>query len=285
VHAPRLFYLRLGPLSVGLLLLCGSALGAGRDAGLTRELHPWGRFREGAWKQSRLVTHTFDERGELVSTSVTETRTTLKKVEADGVVLLVEAVVEVGGQELATPPKTVKLGFHGENAAESAVVRTLQPGQVTVGGRIIPCSVQQVETNDAGNGTITKVYYSPTVAPFILRKESVTTDAQGHVKLSETTLEVVSLRMPCKVLNIRSTAHVKVVSKHPKGASTTWAFTSVDVPGGVVCRTIRELDENGRLLRRSTLELVGYGLDPEDETPTLLSRWRNRHRAARTPPR
>lgn len=285
MHAPRPFYLRLGPLTAGLLLLCGSALGAGRDAGLTRELHPWGRFREGAWKQTRLDTETLNEQGEVVGTSVTQTRTTLKKVEADGVVLLVEAVVEVGGQELATPPRTVKLGFHGENAVETVVIRPPQPGQVSVGDRIIPCSVQQVETSDAGNGTITKVYFSPTIAPFILRKESVTMEAQGRVKLGETSLEVVSLRMPCKVLNIRSTAHVKVVSKHPKGTSTTWAFTSVDVPGGVVFQTNRELDENGRLLRRSKLELVGYGLEPEDEVPTLLGRWRNRHRAARTPPR
>jgi hypothetical protein len=281
MHSPRL--LRL---IVGLLLIGAPGYGAGQESRMTRELHPWGRFKEGAWKHCRVVTETLDEQGAVTNTSVTETKTTLKKVDAQGVTLLVEAVVEIAGRELTTLPKTVQQGFHGEMSGEKASVRKLGSSQVTVGERIFPCNVEEVESREAGNETITKVYFTATVAPFVLRRESVTTDSEGQTRLNETTLEVFSLRMPCKVLNrIRPTAHVKVVSKNPKGTTVTWAFTSVDVPGGVVCQTAKEYDENGRLVRQSTLAMIDYGLEPEKEHSGLFNRMRGRYRSLRTAPR
>jgi hypothetical protein len=35
------------------------------------------------------------------------------------------------------------------------------------------------------------------------------------------------------------------------------------VPGGIVAHSSKELDADGHLIRRSTLEVVDYGLEPD----------------------
>jgi hypothetical protein len=271
-------------LSVALvLLLLGPGTALCQETAITRYLHPWGRFQEGAWKRYRDVTETLDERGVVTNLSVTETKTTLQKVEGDGVTLLVEAVVDIAGKQLSTQPRTVKQGFHGKQANQKSVLRDLGTNQLTIEGRVIPCRVEQVEVADNASKTVTKTYYSPTVAPFVLRRESIVSDLEGKTKLSETTLEVVALHVPCKILSrLRSAAHVKAVTSHPQGTTTTWAYTSIDVPGGVLCQTAEERDEKHRLVRKSTLELIDYGFTPEQEHPGLFNRVRGRHRAHRS---
>ncbi len=266
-----------------VLLLLGPGLAPCQETPITRYLHPWGRFQEGAWKRYRDVTETLDEQGVVTNRSVTETKTTLKKVETEGVTLLVEAVVDIAGKQLSTQPRTVRQGFHGEQANQKSVFRDLGRGQLTVEGRVIPCRVEEVELTENGSKTVTKTYYSPTVAPFVLRRESVISDPEGKSKLSETTLEVVALHVPCKILSrLRLAAHVKAVTNHPQGTTVTWAYTSIDVPGGVLCQTAEERDAKNRLVRKSTLELIDYGFTPEQEYQGLFNRVRGRHRSHRS---
>ncbi len=56
----------------------------------------------------RILTETFDEEGNVTSSSVTDNVTTLEKVEAEGVTLKVEVTVEVAGQTipLAAPNRS-----------------------------------------------------------------------------------------------------------------------------------------------------------------------------------
>ena len=105
--------IRTGLLAVVLAGLWPGLCSAESVAAL-RQRHPWGRFEPGAWKLVRVVTETLDERGQVVSTSTTESKTTLKKVEDNEVTLLVELVVEIGGRRLDSEPQTVRQGFHGE---------------------------------------------------------------------------------------------------------------------------------------------------------------------------
>ena len=93
--------------------------------------------------------------------------------------------------------------------------------------------------------------------------------------MSETLSEVVALDMPQRVLSeIKNVACIKTVQKTPKGAVTTLAMSSPDVPGGVVSQTTKETDTTGRLVRRSTLELLNYGSRPEAERIGLFGRKR-----------
>jgi len=234
----------------------------------------------GAWKRVRVVTQTFNENETLTST--TETKTTLKKVEEDGVTLLVEVVAEVGGKRIDSEPQTVKQGWHGELASQNVKVTHLGTAAVVIRGRRIPCKVQQLEIAGPATKTVTKIYYSDTVEPFILKRESVETDLEGN-QLGETTVEVLDVDVPCRLLAaIRNTFHVKAVHKDSKGTSTTVAFTSTRVPGGVIRHTTKEFDSTGRVIRQRSLELLDYGLGPEEEWIGPLGRARsNRIRHSR----
>lgn len=247
-----------------------------------RQRHPWARFEPGAWKLVRVVTETFDEHGAVASTSTTETRTTLKQVDADGVTLLVEVVVEIGGRRLDGEPQEIRQGFHGELAGQQVKVTDGGPATVTIEGRPYPCEIEQTECTSAHTLITTKTYYSATVAPYALKLESVTADARTGAKLSETEWQVTSLNTSCRVLRQpRSAAQVTSVHRHPRGTTTTMTATSVDFPGGIICHSAKEVDAQGRLVRRSTLELVAFGLEPDESRAGPLRRGRPllRHRA------
>lgn len=245
-----------------------------RDSGLSSRHHPWGKFAPGAWRTARIVTETIDDRGRTIGTNITETKTTLLKIDDDGVALEMESGIEVAGKQFDGAPQCVKQGFHGDPIVPGARAHILPASEVIIEGRTIPCRVDQVESSDA-NRTTTKVFYSDAVAPFQLRRESVTTDADGKNILSQTSVEVIALDMPYRVLNeIKSTACLKTVQKHLNGTTVTLSLSAADVPGGIIAHTSKETNNEGRVVRRSTLELIGYGFQPEEERSGLFGRKR-----------
>ncbi|MEE8451590.1 MAG: hypothetical protein V3R99_06730 [Thermoguttaceae bacterium] len=261
--------------------------GAKGQASIAREHHPWGRFEPGAWKLVHVVTETLDEKGEVASTSTTETKTTLVKVEKDGVTLKVEVSVKVAGKVFDAEPQTVKQGFHGELIGEQLKIKEAGKGEVTIEQRKIPCQVLRLENSGSTSNTVTNLYYSAQVAPHILRRESVTTDLDGDTILSETTVNVVTLNAQCEGFDQMQLIRVEEIHKHPKGTVTTTALTSPNLPGGIIQQKSEELDENGRAIRHITLEMVKYGLEEESERTGILSFFGRNKRTgtARKPPK
>lgn len=251
------------------------------------EHHPWGRFEPGAWKLVHVVTETLDEKGEVVSRSTTETKTTLVKVEEDGVTLRVEVSVKVAGKQFNAEPQTVKQGFHGELIGEHLRIKEVGKGEVTIEQRKIPCRVLRLENSGSTSNTVTNLYYSVEVAPYILRRESVTTDLDGDTTLSETTVKVIALNAHCEGFDQKMQwVRVEAVHKHPKGTVTTTALTSPDLPGGIRWHKSEELDKSGHATRRSTLEMVKFGLKKESQWPGIRGIFsRKRIGTARTPPK
>ena len=272
--------MRLLPLCavlIGLGAVCGPDSSWAQTTGITREMHPWGRFDRGAWRYSRVITESFDERGAVANTSVTETKTTLQSVEPDGVTLRVEAAVEIAGKERDAEPQTIKQGFHGELAGGKLVVRDLGKTELALDGLRVPCRVEQLESAGPNSKTTTKIYSSATLAPYVLKRETTTADSENGAVLNQSTLNVLSLDRPCEILRRRKrAAHVETVSSHPKGSIVTRAFTCTDVPGGVICQTSEERDAKGRLIRRSTLQLLAYGFSPDDEYSVEIKRFPRR---------
>ncbi len=248
---------------------------AGETIGLETGHDPWGRFDPGAWKVVRVVTESFDPQGTEIST--TETRTSLVEIGEDSLTLRMEVVVDVEGTQFRADPKTIEQGFHGEPLAPDMTVERLDDATVTVQDRQVLCQVRRLTYSTATAKTVTVVYFSTLVEPFVFRRKTVKTDPESGDVLSETTVEVVEMNVPCRVLGrTRNTHYIKRVHKHPKGTVTTTAFFCNDVPGGLVCQTLKELDEEERLIRRSSLELIDYGLRPNQRRAPLFSR---RHRA------
>ncbi|HIQ22491.1 MAG TPA: hypothetical protein EYH34_14805 [Planctomycetes bacterium] len=275
-------FCRLIGLQVALWLLSLAGLD-GQAAGITRWHHPWGRFQPGAWKLVRVTTQTFEDSRTLVS--LTETRTTLQGVDRDGVTLLIEVGVQVAGRWFDTQPSTVKQDFFGQLVNHKPEVVELDPAEVAIQDRQIPCRVFRVETRNETSRTVSTIYFSDAVEPYVLRRNSVKLDLETGKRLSETTVEVTETDVTCQVLGVlRRCAQVKWVHRHPAGTSTTLAITCTDVPGAVVCHTLKEYDKAGKLVRQSHLELVDYGFQTGRVRRGLFGRrpTRDRWRARRS---
>lgn len=269
-------------LSFALWLGTCAAMCAAQEGGLARKQHPWGRFEPGAWKIVRVVTETFDDRGTI--RSVTETQTTLKAVDEKGVTLQIEVLVGVGGKLFNAQPQIVRQGFHGEMLDQELQSKDLGTAEVAVGDDKIECRVLQLEVSGATGKKTTKVYYNDKVEPYVLRREVVKTDPAGGETTSKTTMEVVAVNVPCRVMGeLHNCANLKIVQEHAKGTTTTLAFTTPDVPGGIVCHKLSELNEEGRLVRRSTMEVLDFDDKPDTRRRGLF--WRRKHGIPRRPHR
>ncbi len=261
-----------------LMLLVLSSLAPsqsdGQDAGISARHNAWARFPSGAWKLVRVSTQTLDDSGRVVGTNVTETKTSLSKLDGDCVVLEVEVGVEIAGKQFDGLPKTVKQGFHGEICGGDVKLQPSTTAELTIEDRKIECRSQQIDISTASGRIAVGLCYSDTLAPFILRRESKTTDTANKV-VSETLSEVIALDMPERVLTeIKNVSCIKTVQKSSKGTVTTFAMSSPDVPGGVVSQKTKEMDAAGRLIRLSTLDVVSYGTRPEKERTGLFGRKR-----------
>ena len=67
----------------------------------------------------------------------------------------------------------------------------------------------------------------------------------------------------------RKRGYVKTVYRNAKGTVTTLAVVLPDVPAAWSV-TARKFDASGRVVRRSTLKLLDYGIHPENDRPGLL---------------
>ncbi|GAB6184967.1 hypothetical protein JCM17478_04690 [Thermopirellula anaerolimosa] len=228
---------------------------------LPREIHPWGRFETGAWKIVRGTSESLSE--SLVGTGevlTTDSRTTLEGVDDKGVTLRLEVVAEVAGKRFRAEPQTIRQGIYGEPLGDQAQVIELGEQKLTIQGREFPCRVAEVRVQIAAARLNSKLFYTTDGSAMILRRESRKTDLEGRV-LEELTAETVSVDIPCKVGSAMfSGCQIRTVQIFPSGNSTTLAVFVREIPGGIVCQTTKEFDEGGRLVRRTSLELVDYGL-------------------------
>ena len=68
-------------------------------------------------------------------------------------------------------------------------MKDLDTDKVTIEGQEIACRVQQVETTADGTKTTVKTWCSDTVAPYVLRRKSVATEAETDNPVSETKVQ------------------------------------------------------------------------------------------------
>jgi hypothetical protein len=261
-------------------ILCGfSRLAAAQDIPLPAQIHPWGKFEPGAWKIVRVYSESFNEQGNVAGTNISENKTTLLDLNEDSITLEIKVTVEVASKRFDKEPQTIRQGFHGEQQSTSIKIKEPTLGQVVIEDRKIPCQVREIESSNANGKTVSTIYYSTSVSPYILKRDSVTTDLEGKTT-SETSISVIALDMPVKILGcLRGSAHLKAMQKTPKGTTVTLSVMCPEIPGGIVSHSSRELDTTGRLLRRSTMELVDFDTEPENDRTGAFSRKRsNRYR-------
>jgi hypothetical protein len=99
----------------------------------------------------------------------------------------------------------------------------------------------------------------------VLRRETSAEGAaegkpQGDERNSSL-VEVVALDLPQRVRGeLKQASYIKTTHKLPQSLRVTLEVHCDDVPGGVAAHWSSETDAAGRVLRRSTLELIDYGV-------------------------
>jgi hypothetical protein len=258
---------------MALVALTMTATACADEVDIPPEHHAWARFPKGSWKRVRVVTQQLNEQAQVVSTSITDTKTLLADVQADRFSLQIESTIEVAGRKIVSDPRTVEQRYNGAIAGQIAKVRLLGEETLTIGQRSYACKVLQYEITGTQTKTVTKSYYTPETAPYVLRRDSKTVDLMTKATVARTLVEVTAVGVPVEILGkTHLAAKVHVEQKHPKGREVTDALSSLDIPGGIVSHESREYDASDRLLSSSKLELVEFHIAPavEDSQSRLL---------------
>ncbi|MFM8253601.1 MAG: hypothetical protein ACKOBW_18600 [Planctomycetota bacterium] len=242
--------------------------------------HPWGAFRVGAWKRVRVVTETLDGDGKVLTVSTTETTSTLEAVTDREIALRVASTIEIGGKSYPSPPQVLRQGFYGQAAGQVANVKKTTDSQVTINGQAIPCETFEVTVQGDDKKRVTLLQISEKHAPYVLGSATSMVKGEGQKPVALSMSEVVALNMPYKVLaETKSTAFVKTTHVRDDGRTiTTLEIQAADVPGGIVAHTSKETDSQGRLVQRSTLELLDFGTESVPSVPRRRIFQRNRTR-------
>lgn len=231
----------------------------------------------------RVTTEVYDEHG-VATTSVSELKTIMKSVDARTYTLVSERAVKLGNQFLPTTVQERTMGFSGENGQQKVEsVKKVGDSELVLNGRKIPCEVRQAIMNEnGGTRTTATAYYSPEVAPHVLRRELTIVSGAG-AEPATTTEEVVALGMPYDVLGQRRTASfVHTVHKVPKQSKVTVEVCCDDVPGGIVAQWTKELDADGKLIGRTMAELIEFHVEkPTAAGPPMRPRRFDRKRPRR----
>ena len=259
------------------LLLAAASYAAAQEPAFPRDHHPWGNFPVGSWKRLQTTSETLDDKGQVTNITRTETRTILTAVEEASYSLRSEVIIDVAGRRFAVNPQVAKHGYYGEPAGRPITIKPLGAAPVTIDGRAIDCEVRQVAVETEGGKLTSTLHYTSLVAPFVLRRES-TLEGAPEEKRTSSLVEVIALDLPQRVRgDIKPAMYVKTTQKHPQGTKITLEVHCEEVPGGVVAHWATETDNAGKVIRRSTLELVDYGLPIAMGEPAPV--FRRSHRA------
>lgn len=239
---------------------------------LPAEHHPWAKFSTGAWRTLRTVTATFDENQEVLARTETVRTDTLLDKDNETYSIETSTVVEVGGRKLRSGKQTSRHSLISDATSEPPLV-TLQPtGDISLGGRTIPCKRWELSFGEGAARTRETVYYSAEVYPYVLRRERSAADGSEELE-STLTSHVVAVDVPLLMeeviwpgcqLKINSTAGANVIER--------LELHSELAPGGLVTSTATERDASGNRVRWIVTELEDFG--QAGERPQSNRRWR-----------
>jgi hypothetical protein len=250
-----------------------------------RDLHVWGRFGVGTWKRVKIITETLNGKGQVVDTTTTETKTTLVRADAHRLSLKIDVTVNVAGKRFEGQSQMIECGYYGESLNEPSDVRSIGSTQLTIDGRRIPCQIRQVTLSTGNQRQIVRLFLSDDIEPYVLKRETALVrddNAAPATTNPETTAEVISLDMPYSVLRgVKPASFERTIQRTAKGTNISLDVTCVDVPGAIVARATKELDERGTVTRRSMLELIDYQVVSDDDNDDSRVMTRREARRAR----
>jgi hypothetical protein len=149
----------------------------------------------------------------------------------------------------------------GEAPGQEVKLRGITRREIEVGEVKHLVSVAEIEIADKDiRRVILLSTHEAPQPPFVLARESTSFDRDDR-QLGETAVTTEEIGTPRLVLGHRHrTWTTQTIQKHSGGRTVTREVHAAEVPGGVIEHESQEYDADGKLLRRSTLELLSYGV-------------------------
>lgn len=256
---PLPFFVR--GLGVTLLIATAYAVSAASDdVALSPDHHPWGHFPNNSWKLVRTTAESLDDKGHVVSVTITDSKTTLLAADESTYTLHTDATVDVASRRITAAPQTARYGYYGETPGRLVTAKQTGEATLTIDGRAIACEVRQLVLNGDGGKLVSTIHYSDQFSPFVLRRETAM-EGVAEEKRNSSLVEVIALDLPQRVRGeLKQASYVKTTQKLPHGSKVTLEVHCDEVPGGVVAHWASETDAAGHVVRRSTLELLEYSV-------------------------
>ena len=227
---------------------------------LSPDQHGWGRFKPGSWKTVRVITDVLDAEGMVTSTTKTETTTTLFEKKGGNYMLEVKVTVEIGDRRITSDPKMIKRYFRGNGDSKINLKRLGKAEALDFNGTRIPVEKLEVTLRGEIGRRHSVVLFSKEVPPFVFQRKTVLYDKQDK-PLYQTQVSVVEHGLAHKVLGeTKTVCHIKTVHSQNKKVTTSVEIYCADVPGGIISHRFSETNGDGKVTRRSTLELLDYGM-------------------------
>jgi hypothetical protein len=186
--------------------------------------------------------------------------------------LKVEVTVEVSGKRFQADAKEFTYGYNGEVNGQTVTTKDIGEAKLSVGGLEYPTVKRQVLIEAEDLRSVSTAYYSASVSPHTLKRTTETTDPKTQQLIYQAEVEVFALDMPRRVLTETwPTSHVRKVETYPGGSRKITVEVLCDsVPGGVVTHSMKQVDESGRIAKRSTLDLMDYQVVARPATPAKV---------------
>ena len=227
--------------------------------------HEWGKFRPGAWKHVRITREDLDAQGKVISTSVIETTTTLISVSDRSVTLRVDTIVEIAGRQFAKQPQLVTQGFGGELEGKTVPSKTVGTQSINIAGQQLDSEIRTATVSDNACQWTSRVYYCKNTAPYVLRRETSSTDVASDAAKYETKVDVLAIDERIEVKDVvKKASQIRTVHTTPKSKTITIEYRCEEIPGGYVSHTSEQFDGTGRVVGRSKLELIDFYVPPRD---------------------
>jgi len=253
----------MGNMLIGLC--CTVLLSAAVDGApmtLSANEHPWGRFLPNTWCIVQTVAVSNID-GRPVQ-SMQTVKITLQSVDESGVTMHEAETLELGGRFDKTP-QIVKYDFFHEPIQDKTQVRQGEPEKLMIDRKVVPCAVRIYEQQTSGGHLTTTIWYTPHVYPYVLRVEKImrsTPEGEGAkgqiIRQSVTLVQETAALKVLRGIRRNRTYTIRTEEKAGNITRITDARCSWDVPGGLLESTTRELDAQGREIRRSASRMTNF---------------------------
>lgn len=245
-------------LTICLLMVPGSA--HSQEWLKSTDHHWWGPCAVGSWKKVRVITDILDAKGNVTSTTKSVTTTTLMKTDRRDYVLRMAVEMQLGEKRFVAEPRTVQRNFFFGDNQKARFVQTGRTTTLTINGHVIPGTIREVTLNSEKGKRVSTVHYSANHAPYIFQRKTTALNLTGQV-LYTTEVAVKEYGIAHKILGeSKQVCHIKTVHNQDQLTTTTNEVYCADVPGGVISHTSQAVNKAGKVVRRSTLELIDYGV-------------------------